>query len=83
MTILQLVYDFNKYDHVTCMHLHHPLYMTISSMIPIDITSCASRLSLYKYYFFIILWLLFKFFILIFHYIVIHNIVSPYKLIKP
>jgi hypothetical protein len=51
MTILQLLYGLNTYDHVTCMHFHHPLNMTLSIMNPIDITSCAIRLSLYKYYF--------------------------------
>ncbi len=37
MTILQLVYGLNTYDHVTCMHFHHPL-----DMIQVTMSVCLS-----------------------------------------
>jgi len=45
------------YNHATYVHFHHPLNMKlstcfqlISTMIIIDITNCATRLQLCKYY---------------------------------
>jgi hypothetical protein len=51
-------------------------------MIPIDTISCATRLPLYKYYFFTILWLLFNLFLLAFHYIIIYNVMLLYRPIR-
>ncbi len=87
---MQLVSNLDTYDHVTCMHFHCPLHMTFSSCLQlvvnydsIDTTSCATRLSLYKYDFPIILWLLFNFIIIIIYYIATHNIMLPYGPLKP
>ncbi len=51
-------------------------------MSPIGTTSCAARLPLYKIYFPLFCNYWSTILLLVFHYIVTHNIMSPYKHIK-
>jgi len=71
VTILPLVYDLDTYDHLMWMHFHHPLHMTLSTCLKLDVNydshfnilSCVARLPIHKYYFFIVLQLVFNCFI--------------------
>jgi hypothetical protein len=84
------VFGLHTYDHVTCMHFHYPLHMTFSSCLQlvvnydsIDTTSVplgchyiSMIFPLFNDYCSFLL-------LLIFYYIVIHNIMLPYGPFKP
>jgi hypothetical protein len=37
MITLQLVYGFNSYNHVTCMHYHHQLDLVVETILQLII----------------------------------------------
>jgi hypothetical protein len=80
MIIFQLVYNPDTYDHATCMHFHCPKGMTLSTclqlIVPLGCHYINTTFTLFCNYYSIIL-------LLNFHYIATHNIMSPYRLVKP